>query len=104
MGSLGPPHLIVLLLAVAIIAAACGFTASTVLRQNKRSARRFFLLGVFCGFMAGMTPRGSRRGRNTGGLAARALTVAASGITRASWPLQWQRQMGHRLARVARQR
>jgi hypothetical protein len=55
MGSLGPPHLIALLLAVAIIAATCGFTASAAARRNKRRARGLFLLGVFCGFMAGVT-------------------------------------------------
>jgi hypothetical protein len=52
MGSLGPTHLISLLLAVAIIAATCGFIASAVVRRNKRRARGFFLLGFFCGLMA----------------------------------------------------
>ncbi len=53
MGSLGPTHLIALLLGVAIIAAICGFVASAVARRNRRRARGFFLLGFFCGLMAG---------------------------------------------------
>jgi hypothetical protein len=60
MGSLGPPHL-VLLFAVAMVAAACGFTASVVMRRKKRRARGIFLMGAFCGFMAGVTMR--RRSR-----------------------------------------
>ncbi len=62
MGSLGPTHLISLLLAVAIIAATCGFIASAVVRRNKRRARGFFLLGFFCGLMAGAILPGRRRG------------------------------------------
>jgi uncharacterized membrane protein YeaQ/YmgE (transglycosylase-associated protein family) len=101
MGSLGPSHLIALLLAVAIIAAIGGFIASAVTRRNKRRARGFFLLGFFCGWMAGSILRGRRRGLNglgalarcvdvrpprarirhdTGRFAARALTVAASHV------------------------
>jgi uncharacterized membrane protein YeaQ/YmgE (transglycosylase-associated protein family) len=101
MGSLGPTHLIALLLAVAIIAAIGGFIASAVTRRNKRRARGFFLLGFFCGWMAGSILRGRRRGLNalgalarcvdvcpprarirhdTGRFAARALTVAASHV------------------------
>ena len=57
MGSLGPTHLIsLLLLAVAMIAAICGFIASAVGRRNKRRARGFLLLGFFCGLMAGGDP------------------------------------------------
>ncbi|MDT5087274.1 MAG: hypothetical protein QOE52_2031 [Mycobacterium sp.] len=62
MGSPGPTHLISLLLAVAIIAATCGFIASAVMRRNKRRARGFFLLGFVCGLMAGAILHGRRRG------------------------------------------
>src|SRR5271166_3537681 len=64
MGSLGPTHLISLLLAVAIIAATCGLIASAVTRRNKRRTRGFFLLGFFCGLMAGAILHGRRRGLN----------------------------------------
>src|ERR1700732_3929172 len=60
MRSLGPTHLIALLLAVAIIAALCGFIASAVARRNKRRARRFFLVGFVCGLMAGQVLGGRR--------------------------------------------
>ncbi len=74
MGSLG---LISLLLAVAIIAATCGYIGSAVVRRNKRRARgRYFLLGFFCGSMAGTILRRTRRG--TDHFAARALTLVAS--------------------------
>src|ERR1700739_5050856 len=64
MGSLEPTHLISLLLAIAIIAAMCGFIASAVVRRNKRRARWFYLLGFFCGWMAGGILRGRHRGLN----------------------------------------
>src|ERR1700686_5502030 len=76
MGTLGPTHLIALLVAVAIIAAICGFIASAVARRNKRRARGFFLLGFFCGLMAGAILRGRRRG--PGHFAAQAKAFAAS--------------------------
>jgi hypothetical protein len=60
MGSVGPTHLVALL-AVAIIGAICGLFASAVVRRNRRRARTFFLLGVFCGFMVGAI-MGGRRG------------------------------------------
>ena len=114
MGSLGPTHLIALLLAVAIIAAICGLIASAVVRRNKRRARGFFLLGFFCGLLAGAILRGRRRGlnalgalarcadvrppiagirRGSGRFAARALTFAASHVRLALWPPQWHRQL-----------
>ncbi len=114
MGSLGPTHLISLLLAVAIIAATCGFIASAVVRSNKRRARRLFLLGFFCGLMAGVILRGRRRGlnalgavarctdvrplragirRGTGRFAARPLTIAASHVRLGLSPPQWHRQL-----------
>jgi hypothetical protein len=110
MGSLGPTHLISLLLAVAIIAATCGFIASAVVRRNKRRARGFFLLGFFCGLMAGAILHGRRRGlnalgavarcadvrplragirRGTGRFAARALTFAASYVRLGLSPPGW---------------
>ena len=109
MGSLGPTHLILLLLAVAIIAAICGFTASAV--RNKRRARGFFLLGFFSGWMAGAILRGRHqclnalgavarcadirrrragRRRGTGHLAVDALTLAASHGLRGLWPPLWR--------------
>ena len=75
MGSLGPTHLIALLVAVAIIAAMCGFIASAVARRNKRRARGFFLLGFVCGLMAGAILRGRRRGLNALGALARCADV-----------------------------
>ena len=82
MGSLGPTHLDSVLLAVAISAATCGFIASAVVRRNKRRARGVFLLGFFCGWMAGAILRGRRGGLNAvaavAGCAVHALTLTAS--------------------------
>jgi uncharacterized membrane protein YeaQ/YmgE (transglycosylase-associated protein family) len=118
MGSLGPTHLISLLLAVAFIAAICGFIAPAVARRNKRRARGFFLLGFFCGWMAAVILRGRRRGLNalgavarcadvrprragihsgTGRFAVHALTLAASHVRLGLWPPRWHRQMSQRL-------
>lgn len=77
MGSLGPTHLIALLFAVAIIASIAGFVASAVTRRNKRRARGWFVVGFFCGLMAGARLPSRRGGRNVLALA-RAFTVAAS--------------------------
>ena len=63
MGSLGPIHLIFVLLAVAIVSATCGFIGSAVRRRNKRRTRRVFLLGFLCGYVAGPVLR-KRRGLN----------------------------------------
>jgi uncharacterized membrane protein YeaQ/YmgE (transglycosylase-associated protein family) len=114
MGSLGPTHLIALLVAVAIIAAICGFIASAVARRNKRRARGFFLVGFFCGLMAGAILRGRRRGlhalgalarrahvrppitgirRGTGRFAVRAFAFAASHVRLGLRPPQWDRQL-----------
>ena len=86
MGSLGPTHLISLLLAVAIVSATCGFVAAAVSRRNKRRARGYFFLGFFCGFVAGLVLRRSRRSLNalravvygSGHFAIDALTIAVS--------------------------
>lgn len=71
MGSLETTHLIPLLIAVAIVAATCGFIASTVVRRNRPRTRRSFLLGFFCGWMTGAILRGRRRGLKALGAAAR---------------------------------
>jgi hypothetical protein len=71
MGPLGPAHLLALLLAVAIVSATCGFIGSAVSRRNKRRARRVFLLGFVCGYVAGPVLRRRRHGLN-------ALTTAVS--------------------------
>ena len=118
MGSVGPTHLISLLLAVAIIAAICGFIASAVVRRNNRRARGFFLLGFLCGFIASPILRRRRRGLNVlgavtrcadvrpltawirhgaGCFAVQAPTFAASLLRLRLWPPQWRCQMNRRL-------
>ena len=101
MGSLGPTVLIGLLLAVATIAAIAGFVASAVARSKKRRAHRLFLVGFFCGLMAGAILHGRRRGlnalrRDTVRFAARALNFATSHnrlglLVRRSEARPWQR-------------
>lgn len=90
MGSLGPPHLLVLLFAVAVIAAACGFATSTAMRRNTRHARRVFLLGALCGFMAGAILPRWRGGRNAL-VRAGARSFAAPNLHLPSWPPQRRR-------------
>jgi uncharacterized membrane protein YfcA len=85
MGWLGPAYLPALLLAVAIVSAACGFIGSAVARRNKRRARRVFLLGFVCGYVAGPVLRKRRRGLN-------AFASAASHV-RQSLPAR-RRQVG----------
>jgi hypothetical protein len=112
MGSLGTTHLISLLIAVAITATTCRFITSAVERRNKRCARRFFLLGFFCGWTTGAVLRGRRRGlkalraaarradvrhRTTGTLginsrfAAKTLTIATSPFRGRPRPRGWHR-------------
>jgi hypothetical protein len=74
MGSVGPPHLIALLLVVAIIAASVGFLASTVALRNKRRSRGFFVLGVITGFTAAAITRGKYRRVSAIGQLARGFT------------------------------
>lgn len=109
MGSLGPAHLIPLLLAVAAVAAVCGFIASTVVRRNKRRARGYLLVGFCCGLLAGGLLSRRRRGLHALGaimrgrdfrplrtvihdrskhFAARTATFAASRVRLASRPSQ----------------
>jgi|SRR5271166_911493 len=118
MGSLAPTQLISLLLAVAAIAAASGFIASAIARRNKRRTRRSFLLGFFCGLMAGSILRGRRRGLKALGALARrgdlrsrragsrggtrrfavhTLPLAASHVRARLWPPQRNRQVSKRL-------
>jgi hypothetical protein len=114
MGSLGPAYLISLLLAVAIIAAACGFITSAVSRRNKRRTHRLFLLGFVCGLIAGPILRRRLRGLNALGavarcidarlpsagkrygtdyFAARAIAFVASNVRTGLWPPQRRRQL-----------
>jgi hypothetical protein len=79
MGSLGPTHLISLLLAVAVIAATYRFIASATARRNSRRAQGFFLLGFFCGLMSGAILRGTRFGLNSLGAVARCADVRQLG-------------------------
>lgn len=125
MGSLGPTLMTSLLLAVALVAATCGFIASTVVQRKKRRARGFFLLGLFCGLTAGVILRGRRRGLNTLAAVARyadvraprtgllrgavrigvhALTRAASHGPRGLRSPRWHRQMSEQLPVIWGQR
>lgn len=64
MGSFGPPQLAVLV-AVAAMAAMCGFAAATAMRRTKRQTRHVFLFGALCGFVAGAVSAKWRGGRRT---------------------------------------
>lgn len=79
MGSLGPTPLIALLFAVAVIAATAGFVTSVVVQRNRRRTRGIFLVGFFCGVMAGAVRRARRRGHEH--FATRAFAFAASQIS-----------------------
>jgi hypothetical protein len=74
MQAVGPTQLILLLVAVAIIAAVCGFLGSLVMQRKKRRARGYFLVGFLCGATATSIRRMRRRGVRR--FAARALTLA----------------------------
>jgi hypothetical protein len=62
MGALGPTGLMVLLLAVAAIASACGYVTSAVARKNKRRTRAVFVLGFLAGSLTNAVARERRRG------------------------------------------
>jgi len=81
MQAVGPTQLIVLLVAVAITAAACGFLGSVVVRRRKRRARGVFALGFLCGVTAGALLRTRRRIRHAlgQGVGVRARTVETRG-------------------------
>jgi hypothetical protein len=78
MGLLGTTQLISLLLVVAAGAALCGFVAPTAARRKRRRTRGIFLVGFFCGLVAGGVLRGRRS--DAGRLAARALSLAVSRV------------------------
>jgi hypothetical protein len=61
MGSLGPIHLIVLILVVAAVAGTAGFVAAPVVRRNRRRVRGFFVLGFVCGMTTAAVRRHKRR-------------------------------------------
>lgn len=61
MQAVGPTQLILLLVAVAIIAAACGFLGSLIVQRKKRRARGYFVLGFLCGATATTIMRARRR-------------------------------------------
>ncbi len=63
MGLPGTVQLMSLLLVVTAGAALCGFLAAPVAQRKKRSTRRVFVVGVFCGLLAGQIVRGRRRTR-----------------------------------------
>jgi hypothetical protein len=91
MGSLGPTHLTLLLVAV-ILAAASGFVGSAVARRRKRRARGYFLLGFSCGFLAGLVMYTRRHILSdhkavAAQLPRRMLTLAASPARPTSWPM-----------------
>lgn len=97
MGLLATPHSVVLLAVVAIIAAACGFAASTAMRRTKRHTRRVFVLGVLCGFMASAVSSKWLGGRNAV-LRAGAYSLAVPNLWRQSQrrrqPLWFLRRAG----------
>ena len=62
MGLPGAALLMSLLLVVAVVAALCGFLAATAVHQRNRRTRRVFLVGIFCGLLAGQIVRGRRHG------------------------------------------
>ena len=61
MGSPATTQLMLLFLAVAVVAALCGFLASAVLYGRKVRMKRAFLAGVVCGLLAGRIGGGRRR-------------------------------------------
>jgi hypothetical protein len=63
MGATGPLQ-VVLFVAVAVVAASCGFLISTVRLRKKRRARVYFVLGVVTGLVAAAVPRGRFRAAN----------------------------------------
>ena len=91
MGSLGPTQLTLLLVAI-VLAAVSGFVGSAVTRRRKRRARRYFVLGFSCGFIAGLILHRRHRILNdlaafAGQLPRRMLALAASTGLPASWPM-----------------
>lgn len=73
MGPLALAQLISLVGAVAAIGATGGFIASAVTRRKKRRTRAIFMVGFFCGLLAGSVLAARRRGQNTFAAAARGI-------------------------------
>lgn len=84
------PQVITLLVVVSAAAAMYGYTASTIARRKEQRPERSFVLGLLCGFTAGVIVR--RRWRDVGRLAARTLLS----LTRSN-RLGWQPQRSRRL-------
>lgn len=61
MGWLEPTHLMIVLVAIAIVAAIWIHTASVIAQAKKRRARRFFVLGFSVGWTAATVFGGRRR-------------------------------------------
>jgi hypothetical protein len=76
MGGLGVTAVIWLLLAVSLTASACGYAGSALAQRSRRSNRRPFLVGFFCGSIAGTVLR--RRYRRP---ASRVLRAAARALS-----------------------
>lgn len=106
MQAVGLTHLILLLVAVAVIAGTSGFLAAVVMQGKRRRARQYFVVGFVCGVTTAAILRVRRRGlhawgtvtRRLGGrprtaaapadayrFAARALTLAVSTGPRTWW-------------------
>ena len=62
MGSPATTQLMLLFMAVAVVAALCGFLAAAVVHGRKRPRKRAFLVGVLCGLLAGRIVGGRRPG------------------------------------------
>jgi len=88
MGALGAFSLI---LAVAIVAVACGYLGSLLARRNTRRARGYFAVGFLCGSVASIVLRGRRRGATY--LTGRVLPLATS-QRRRNLPAKRHRQVG----------
>jgi uncharacterized membrane protein len=83
-------HLVVLLVAVAVIAGAAGFLGSVVMRRKKRRARGVFVLGFVCGVTAGAILLARRRIHRALGAVRQRIGVSA--------PRRGARADAHRLA------
>ena len=84
------PQLISLLVVVAAGAALCGYAASAIAERKKQRSERSFIVGLLCGFTAGVIVR--RRWRDIGRLTARTLLS----VVRPNRP-GWQPQRSRRL-------
>ena len=62
MGSPATTQLMLLFMAVAVVAALCGFLAAAVVHGRQRPRKRAFLVGVLCGLLAGRIVGGRRPG------------------------------------------